>query len=223
MTPPIQKHQRFEEFKTYVREEFINHLPFTLIGVLAGLLFALLFTTVFPMKFTENEFHIAHFIHVFFSGAASAAIFRSYRDTVLKAIPIAFFSSVLLCSVSDVLIPFMGLHLFGYEPHIHICILEFPVFLSAAALAGIGVGLVGIQFFNHCNRSFHLIHLLISITASTLYMLSYISMIDVMAVVSISISLFFALAIPCLVGDMVLPLCFVTIKEEYLHEKVHHH
>ena len=215
--------QRFEEFKSYVREEFIQHLPFTLIGVVAGLAIVLAAAVFKSLAFGENEYHTAHFFHLFFSGAASAAIVKSYRNSIMKAVPVAFFSSITLCTVSDVLIPVMGLLSFGYPADIHVCIVEEPLIVMGCVLAGSALGLVGIQFFDHCNRGFHLLHILISTAASTFYMLTYIATIDMVAVSAIFISLFFALAVPCLVGDMVLPLCFVSIKDEYLHERVHHH
>ncbi len=205
---------RWAEFKVHVKEEFINHLPYTCSGVAIGLLLAIASIKVFGSTWGMREFHLAHFAHVFFSGAASAAIFRAHHDSIIKAVPVAFFSAVILCAFSDVLFPVVGLKLFGYAYHVHLCALEHPIAITVFVLAGIGLGLLGIKFFDHCNRSFHLVHLLISTAASTIYMLGHITDINTTALIAIACTLFFALALPCLVGDMVLPLCFVNMNSK---------
>lgn len=215
--------KRFDEFKTYAREEFILHLPFTLIGVAAGVAFV--FAVVSRgghAGFGEEQFHWAHIIHIFFSAAAGAAIFRTYHDSVLKAVPVAAVSAVALCTLSDVFIPYAGLSLFGFEPLLHLCIAEHPARVVLAALAGTGTGLLGTRFFGHCNRGFHLLHILISTAASALYLLAFVTVVDVRALLIIAGTLFFALVIPCIAGDVAVPLLFVRIRDEYLHEKVHH-
>lgn len=214
----------FKEFKSYIVEEFIAHLPYTIVGVIAGLILIIVVRLLNVITVTEREFHFAHYIHLFFSGAASAAIFRSYRNSIWKAIPIAFISSVLLCALSDIFIPYLGLVVTGYyDTPLHICTIEHPLTVGLSALGGIVVGLLGIKFFAHCNRSFHLLHMLISTTASTLYMLTYIPILDLQAIVSMGATLFVALVIPCIAGDVIVPLCFITIRDEFTHHKVHHH
>lgn len=212
---------RFREFKTYVREEVIAHLPFTLFGMLAGLL-VVIFTGRFAVKFGEEEFHLAHFVHVFFSAAAGAAVFRSYRDSLWKGIPVVFVSSVSLCTLSDSLIPYWGLRIFGKGAAAHICFVEHPFLVSSFAAAGFVLGVVGIRFFRHCNRGFHLAHLLISTAASVLYMIAFAASVSVRDMAAVLATIFVSLAVPCLVGDVALPLCFVKMREEYLHERVHH-
>jgi hypothetical protein len=217
---------RWDEFKVHVKEEFINHLPYTFSGVVLGVLLAITSIKVFGSTWGIHEFHMAHFTHVFFSGAASAAIFRAHHDSTFKAVIVAFFSAVILCAFSDVLLPIVGLKSFGYAYHIHLCALEHPATITFFVLAGISLGLLGIKFFDHCNRSFHLVHLLISTAASTIYMLGHISDINAIALIAIACTLFFALAFPCLVGDMVLPLCFVNMNSEkkpHDHDDKHNH
>jgi len=118
------KHQRFEELKSYLKEELIHHLPFTIVGVLVGVALVAVAAFYKSLAFGEDQYHTAHFIHLFFSGAASAAIVKSYRNSIFKAVPVAFFSSVVLCTVSDILIPMLGLQIFGYGFHMHVCAFE---------------------------------------------------------------------------------------------------
>jgi hypothetical protein len=216
--------KRFSEFKTYAREEFISHLPFTLTGVAAGVAFVLATRMGVggQLNFGEEEFHLAHMLHIFFSGAAGVAIFKSYRDSLFKAIPVSVVSAVTLCTASDILIPYVGLSLFGYTAGLHLCILEHPAGVVASAVAGVGMGLCGFKFFGHCNREFHLLHILIATAASTLYLMSFVPVVDARALAVIGLTLFTALVIPCIAGDIAVPLIFVRIRDEYLHEKVHH-
>lgn len=213
---------RWSEFRSYAAEELLQHLPYTVFGIIFGLAMTafLLFTSV--LEINESLFHKAHYLHLFFSGAASAAIFKTYNDSLIKAVPVAFISSVILCTVSDVLVPMMGLNLFGYHAELHLCIQEHPILISASVLAGIAVGLIGIRFFSHCNRSFHMWHILISTTASALYLLMFINQFGLRSMALVGVVLIFALAIPCLVGDMILPLCVVSMSDEDMHHKVHH-
>ncbi len=215
--------KRFAEFKSYLKEEFVSHLPFTLIGVVAGMAFV--FGTMRwggGIKFGEEEFHWAHVAHIFFSAAAAAAIFKSYHDSPLKAVPVAALSAIVLCSLSDVAIPYAGLRCFGYTAHLHVCLLEHPVRVVASALAGVGAGLLGTRFFGHCNQALHLLHILIATAASTLYLLSFVPVIDARAFAVILVTLFLALVIPCLTGDVAVPMLFVHLRDEYSHEKMHH-
>ena len=216
--------QRFHEFKTYAREELIAHLPFTFVGLVAGLAAVFVAMRVPGLKFGEEEFHLAHFVHIFFSAAAGAAIFRTYRESIKKAVPVVFASSIGLCTLSDSLIPYLGLAVLKRATHVHICALEHPVLVACFAAAGMALGLVGVRFFRHCNRTFHLGHILISTAASVLYMMSFAAAaLEIRDMGMILVTLFFALVIPCILGDVTLPLCFVNIRDEYLHEKVHHH
>jgi hypothetical protein len=90
------------------------------------------------------------------------------------------------------------------------------------AISGLSLGLVGIRFFDHCNRPFHLMHILISTAASVLYITSFVGGLALSDLPAIAAIIFFALVVPCLLGDVALPLLFVNLREEYLHEKVHH-
>jgi len=218
----ISLKDRFKELNTYVKEEFILHLPYTVFGVLIGLSFVYLTAIMFTFNFGEEEYHLAHFIHVLFSAAAGSAIFRSYQDSIFKALPIVLFSSVGLCALSDAFIPYFGLWIFGSYAEVHICAMVHPFLVFMFALIGFSVGFLGIRFFKHCNRGFHLIHILISTVASTMYMLSFAGTLGAKDFLMLMVTLFFAISIPCLIGDVTLPLCFVKIREEYLHEKVHH-
>lgn len=215
---------RWSELKSYLREEFVAHLPFTLIGVTAGVFFV----TVAMLlgggsRFGEAEFHWAHITHIFFSAAAGAAIFQTYRDSVFKAVPVAALSSILLCTLSDVLVPYAGLELSGYEGELHFCAHEHPWRVLFAAAAGIAMGLAGARFFAHCNRAFHLLHILISTAASTLYLMMLLPTVGPKEIAVVGVTLFFALVIPCIAGDVALPLLFVRIRPDRSHASVHHH
>lgn len=216
--------KRGRELKSYIHEELVAHLPFTLIGVAAGV-----FCVVAVMRtgdgfsgFGEEQFHWAHLLHIFFSAAAGAAIFRSYRDSVFKAVPISAVSAILLCTLSDILVPYAGLKFSGYDAHLHLCVLDHPFRTVAAALIGTAAGLIGVRFFAHCNRAFHLLHLLISTAASTLYLLNMVSQPDLRFAAVTAVTLFVALVLPCLMGDVLVPLLFVRMREPYTHERVHH-
>lgn len=219
---PGGKPNRFREFQTYAREEFVAHMPFTLVGLAAGILLTIAALAFKGLVFGEPEFHMAHFIHIFFSAAAGSAMFRSYKEPLLKGIPVVFASSISLCTLSDSLIPFAGLWIFDKTPHLHICASEHPFLVTFFAAGGFVLGNVGIRFFEHCNRGFHLMHILISTVASVLFMFTFADAVTAGDIAQIGVTLFFALAVPCLVGDVALPLCFVNLREEYLHEKVHH-
>lgn len=215
--------KRYRELASYVHEEFIAHLPFTLLGVFAGVAFVYVVMLLPDWRlFGEEQFHWAHVTHIFFSAAAGGAIFKSYRDSVLKAVPVATLSAILLCTLSDVLVPYLGLRFSGYDAHLHFCMLEHPYRVVLAALGGVVMGMAGVKFFAHCNRGFHLLHLLISTAASTLFLLNSIPHLDLRVMAVLMATLFMALVIPCLLGDVLIPLLFVRMKEPYTHQHVHH-
>ncbi len=169
------KSNRWSEFRTYAREEIVAHLPFTFFGMAAGLVLVFFALKQSSIRFGEEEFHTAHFIHIFFSAAAGSAIFHSYRDSIWKAIPVVLVSSIAICTLSDSLIPFWCFYLFQKVAVFHVCAAEHPFMVTAFAAAGFVLGSVGIRFFRHCNRPFHLAHILISTAASVLYLVSFTS------------------------------------------------
>ncbi len=216
--------KRGRELRSYIHEELVAHLPFTLIGVAAGVLLVIAAMRMGEgfSGFGEEQFHWAHLLHIFLSAAAGAAIFRSYRDSVFRAGPVSAVSAILLCTLSDILVPYAGLRLSGYDANLHLCLLEHPFRTAAAALIGTSAGLIGVRFFAHCNRTFHLLHLLISTAASTLYLLNMVPQPDLRFAAVTAVTLLVALVLPCLTGDVLVPLLFVRMREPYSHERVHH-
>jgi hypothetical protein len=45
-----------------------------------------------------------------------------------------------ICSISDILIPWVGGALLGTSPHLHLCIVEYPWYEVPAAMIGVVAG-----------------------------------------------------------------------------------
>lgn len=196
---------KFNRRDTILRE-LKNHLPFTLIvSLLAGVLVALMF--VFDLGangFLGEAFDVIHPAHVLVSAAASAAIFRKYKKSVVWAGVVGVVGAILIGTISDVLLPWIAGNLFALETALHLPILEEPLLILGVAVIGALVGIyIGLFKLNHS------LHVFFSVFASLFYLLAFSVEISVWAVLANSLVVFFVVYIPCCVSDIVFPILFI--------------
>ncbi len=159
-------------------------------------------------------FHIFHPAHMLFSATATTAMFWRYERRLLKACIVGFLGAIVVCGVSDVLIPYLSGLLLGAEMDVHICILQHPGLVLPFAVVGIIAGLLSAEHIGRATFFSHTAHVLTSSTASLLYLVSFglQDWIDLAGLVFIFVVL--AVMIPCCASDIVFPLLAVTREDE---------
>src|SRR3989338_5396800 len=109
-------HQHRDESKDLMpilKMEVLGHLPFTITGMIFGLILVGIGTFWIKIILTEEVFHFTHFLHIFFSGAAAAALMTYYDVSYARSIITGMLSAIILCTLSDSVIPFLWAQLMG--------------------------------------------------------------------------------------------------------------
>lgn len=194
---------------TRICKELIHHLPYSAVGVGAALGLLLAFErTGFRVGSPEFFFHTMHPIHILISAAVATAMLWKYDRHFLKAVCIAFFSSLPICTISDIIIPYLGGRFLHTPVIFHLCIVEEPWLVLPACFLGIVLGMIFLKWVERLTEIGHLSHVLVSSLASMLYLISF----DI-TLWSTSISIVFAIALvavwlPCCLSDIIFPLIF---------------
>ncbi|MFB0526534.1 MAG: hypothetical protein ACETVO_03580 [bacterium] len=196
----------------HILEELQKHLPYTIFSVAVGMmalgaLTVLIEAKKFPQA-SENLFHIFHPLHILFSATATTAMFWRHDKKLFKAIFIGLVGAVGLCTLSDILIPFVAGYLLGVRMHLHICILADPMIVLPFLFFGIFMGFVLLAVIESTIFS-HAAHVLISSMASIFYLVSFGLMDWIPVGGMVFIYMVLAVMIPCCTSDIVFPLLLV--------------
>lgn len=193
--------------------ELNEHVPFTLVATLLAVVITSVVFLIYSSSIISTVtslFYIFHPAHVFVSAVVSAGIFYKYRKSFLLAVVIGIASAVIIGSLSDIVLPYLGGTLFGLKTSFHLEVFEKPLLILGVALVGGVVGTV-----TQLTKLPHFLHVLLSVFASLFYLFAFSLNINFLAVVLIGVIVFIAVLIPCCLSDIIIPLLFVR-KKKYL-------
>ncbi|HOK79669.1 MAG TPA: hypothetical protein PK303_02890 [bacterium] len=209
----------------HIWQELRHHLPFSILSVSFGLMgmgilnFLAYSVQVQDISFPSVElFHIFHPAHLLFSATATTAMFWQHEKKFFKAIITGFIGSVVICGISDIVIPYLSGLLLGAQMEFHICIIEHPLIVLPFVILGIIVGFLapgtlekqeGVIFS-------HSLHVFTSSIASILYLIGYGLTDWIDKIGAVLVFMVFAVVIPCCTSDIVFPL-IVTGGEKKQH------
>ncbi|HOW36895.1 MAG TPA: hypothetical protein PLK34_01455 [Candidatus Pacearchaeota archaeon] len=181
--------------------ELKHHWPFTL----SATVFAIILTSIlffgFNLVVDENKFEFFHYFHILASAIVSTGIFYKYKKNVPIAILVGIFSSILIGTISDIILPFLGGKIFLWDIEFHLPILETPILVLGASMLGSIIGI-----WTKATRFPHFIHVFLSVFASLFYILAFIPETTfVLMAISLAI-VFVAVLVPCCIGDMLIPV-----------------
>ena len=192
------------------------HAPFTLFGAFTGIACMLLFRNL-SHDTSRAIFYVLHPGHVLLSAIVIASMFQFHagRGKLITTVLIGFFGSIVIGTVSDSLIPFVGEVVLGMPIHAHehagfaeeahIGFIEGWYVVIPAAIIGVAIALARPRTkFPHAG------HVLLSTWASAFHMLMAMGgQITVFTAVGSFGFLFLAVLVPCCFSDIVFPLLFV--------------
>lgn len=190
--------------------ELKHHLPFTTVATLIGIISLIFLKYIFSFSFEEEAFEILHPLHVIFSGMVSAGIFYKYKKNLVEAMIVGVISSILIGSISDIILPFLGGTALLLEPEFHLPILEEPFLILSAALFGSFIGIKA-----KITKLPHTFHVLLSVFASLFYLTAFTPEISLVYLLISSIIIVIAVVIPCCVSDILLPFFFLGKRIEH--------
>ena len=193
-----------------ILHELEHHIPFTLFGAFTGI--ALILVLIFTESLNgieaneETIFFILHPAHVLLSAIATTALYLKYsKKNILLAVLIGFTGSIVIATISDSIIPYIGELLLGLpNAEAHIGIIDKPIITLVPAFIGIAIG----YFITH-SKIPHAGHVLISTWASLFHVLMALgSTVNFIQIIGIFVFLFLAVWLPCCTSDIIYPLVF---------------
>jgi hypothetical protein len=195
-----------------ILHELEHHLPFTLAGVVAGVLLLVPLSRL-PAVVSQRLFATFHPLHVLASATATAGVYGLYkcvggrnRCNPWLLLVIGYAGSVGIGTLSDSLIPYLGERLLGLPgAEVHIGFVELWYLVNPAALIGIAI-----SYFRPTTRTPHFAHVLLSTVAS----LAHIGMaldgtLPPVKYLGLFAFLLLAVWLPCTFSDIAFPLLFV--------------
>ena len=191
--------------------ELKEHLPFTLMATLVSMVLIVISLRENWIKEMTPIFYLFHPAHVILSALVSSAIFYNYKKKIIPSMLTGIIISIIICSISDIIFPYLGSFLFGVPISFHLPTLENPLIILVAGLIGAVAGITIKK-----TKVPHFLHVFISIFASLFYIFAYARAFSFMNLIFILIVTSISVVIPCCLGDIVLPL---LIKEKLIFKK----
>lgn len=212
-------------------DELSTHWKFTLGAVVvSGIVIAVLKLTLFPEAApeTENLFEGFFISHLFFAALTPASLLSKYKKTVWLGIIVAILTSSITCTLSDIVLPYLGGLVLGYDMHFHVCIVEEPLTSWIFIITGSVIGFMLSKSVRKLSKFTHGFHILLSSTAAGMYLITYgVSVISLKALLFIPI-LLFSVLIPCVLNDIGVPSYIVSMNsgtredKKKLLDEIHH-
>lgn len=217
-------------------DELSTHWKFTAGAVLvSALVIAVLKIKFFPEAApeTQNLFEGFFISHLFFASLTPASVLSKYKSPLWLGVIAAILTSSITCTLSDIVLPYLGGLVLGYDMHFHVCIIEEPLlswgFIIAGALLGYALSLM----VRRLSRFTHGLHILLSSTAAGMYLITYgVSVISIKALLFLPI-LIISVLIPCVLNDIGVPSYIVSFNAsksadkrkllDEIHSEHHHH
>ena len=172
-------------------------------------------------------FHLFHPAHILFSAIATTAMFYKYDKNLLKAIIVGSIGSIVICTISDALIPTITTKIMGYSSPIHLCIQETPMQVVPFAIIGVLLGLAAvISGSMNSTITSHSVHVITSTMATLFYTIAYtgqLAWINQLGIVFIMTIV--AVGGICCLSDVIFPLMFTkdARKQYAIHGHDHPH
>jgi len=169
-------------------------------------------------------FHLFHPAHMLFSAAATVAMFRRYDRSTIKAIVVGLVGAIVICGISDILMPHVSATILGHRIPLHICIVQHPMLVVPFAFVGVFLGLFAAEGVISSTYFSHSLHVFTSTMASIFYLVASIGQtawFDDIGVIFLFVIL--AVMLPCCLSDIVFPLLMTKEAQATFAETGHHH
>lgn len=202
---------------TSVWQEVICHMPYGIFSVALGLAvisFLYFFGQSGPMMRHHAHvlFHTFHFLHIIFATTGSYIAFMRFTQRPYFSIIMSFFSSIVFCTLSDIILPYLGGVMLGFNVSLHLCIRTELFNVVTFWAIGLVNALALVKNTTSSREPFtavtHFCHIATSAIASLLYLVAegFTTWYDHMGI--LFVLLMGAVVVPCTLSDIIVPeLC----------------
>lgn len=191
-----------ENFKQLLHE-LKHHLPFAFFATLIAAVISVLFVR-FSFGVNESIFRSLHVLHLLASGIVTSAIFYKYKKSAPQAIVVGISGAIVIGSLSDIILPWLGASVFQLDAHLHLSIIEMPLVVLGTVVLG---SLIGI--FTLTTEIPHTVHVGLSVFASMFYLITYVGASDPFALTLSFIIVLVSVVVPCCISDILYPFFFL--------------
>lgn len=216
--------------------ELMHHLPYGTLSVACALMFLSMVSVFFVSHdaaslgvHTHDHatgacgmssgmdilFHSFHFTHILFAASGAMVTFYRYSKNVVAGVLLGIFSSVVFCTVSDILLPYAAGTLLGVSMDLHICfsseLANILPFLFVGVLNGLIISRGKEEHADAHSVSLHFFHTFISAMSSIFYAMGH-GLPDFYAYFGTFFMLMLlAVVIPCTLSDVVVPIIWARM------------
>jgi len=172
----VHKHTLFDEL--------MCHFPYAVFSV-AFCLIVLSFVGFFTLGNTDPQIvkkgakmlcHSFHFMHIVFAATGVIITFFRYSDNLIKGIIVGVLTASFFCTLSDSILPYLGMLALGVNLKLHLCFLSEIRNVVPFLVIGIINGLVMSKHRKEWQSTYsvfsHFFHIFISSLASSFYLLA---------------------------------------------------
>ncbi|MDP3889201.1 MAG: hypothetical protein Q8Q25_01505 [bacterium] len=197
--------------------ELICHLPYAIFSVALGLglLSLISIANMGQDQITKSSnilFHSFHFIHIVFAATGTLLTFLRFSRNTVKALIVGIFSPAIFCTLSDVVLPYLGGRVLGVNMHFHLCFYNELHNVVPFLFVGIFNGFVMSKHYQHRQGLYslfsHAMHILVSSLASLFYLVSQGFTYWYTSIGVVFLFLVVAVVVPCSLSDVVVPMIF---------------
>jgi len=192
-----------------ILKELKHHVPFTALATaLAVILVFILYMNKINLMHFGSAFDIFHPAHVFVSAVVTSAIFYKYKKSVLLSLIIGLTGSIVIGSLSDIMLPYLGIIVTNVKISFHLPLIEEPAVIILTALIGSFAGTI--KKIISKTQLLHFVHVLLSVFASLFYILAFAGIISPLLFTAVFAIVFIAVIVPCCISDIIYPLFFIN-------------
>jgi len=231
------QHLSRKSIRDIFAHELMHHLPYGTLSVACALML-LSMISVFSLPFLSTLshqyaccdsiehvsglesgmnilFHSFHFIHILFAASGTMVTFYRYSKNIMAGIFIGIVSSVIFCTMSDILLPYAAGKLLGVDMELHICfyseLINIIPFLIVGVINGVIIPRGKEEHADHHSVSLHFFHTFISAMAAIFYVVGhglehyheYFGIFFILMLI--------AVVIPCTLSDVVMPILWARM------------
>ena len=190
-----------------ILHEVKHHLPFTAFATIIAIILVVLLQYLFQKQISENLFEIFHPLHIVASSIVTAGIFYKYKQKLISALLVGMAGSIIIGSLSDIILPWLGGSLLGFGTSFHLLLIEKPVLILLLGLIGSSIGIS-----TKTTKMPHFIHVFLSVFASLFYLLAFSQIFNTFYFIGAFLIVLIAVIIPCCMSDMLFPFFFLGEK-----------
>lgn len=187
--------------------ELKHHAPFTAFASIIAILVVLLIQYYFNKSVSENLFDIFHPAHIIASSMVTAGIFYKYKPKIISAVLIGISGAIIIGSLSDIIIPWLGGNLLNLKTIFYLPLIEKPLIILASAIIGSSIGIA-----TKITKIPHFTHVFLSVFASLFYLLAFTPIFNFLTFIAAFFIVLIAVIIPCCVSDILFPFLFLKEK-----------